>query len=193
MGRSSSLAGHPQRQRIIDALLAEQPYRIIQEWTVPRVSTGALARFKRSAMAELAGAPRSKSAQQTERALIDNRSNNGANSATRAALTAQSSPFRSRLEQMWGRAERSMDRAETAVRVTMDKESGEYLVAGQDVAAIAPLMAQAHKNLELLGRATGELASTDQNVTNVMVVIPQASAQPSSQPDDVLTIDIGPK
>lgn len=77
----------------------------------------------------------------------------------------------------------------------MDKESGEYLVAGQDVAAIAPLMAQAHKNLELLGRATGELASTEQNVTNVMVVMPNTSTgtQPSSQPDDVLTIDIGTK
>ncbi len=191
MGRACSIDSHPQRQKIIDALVAEQPYRDIAIWTVPPVSTAALFRFKRKALAELAGIPK-----RSETAPIyDSGGANVTGSVSRTALTAQSSPFRSRLEQMWGRAERSMDRAETAVRVTMDKESGEYLVAGQDVAAIAPLMAQAHKNLELLGRATGELASTEQNVTNVMVVMPNTSTgtQPSSQPDDVLTIDIGTK
>lgn len=186
MARTCSIDTHPQRQKIVDALVAEQPYRDIVTWATPSVSTAALSRFKRKALAELRGI----SKQSDSAPIYDSGGHNVTNSVSRAALTAQASPFRARLQSMWERAERSMDRAETAVRVTMDKESGEYMVAGQDVAAIAPLMAQAHKNLELLGRATGELANAEGPVTNVLIV-----QQSGSSPvvDDILTIDIGPK
>lgn len=91
-------------------------------------------------------------------------------------MQALSSPFRPRLEQLWGVAERTLKRAEDA----------------ENLPAVAPLMAQAHKNLELLGRATGELAERDAPTVNVIVVCPSGPTAPA-EPDDVLTIDIATK
>jgi hypothetical protein len=72
----------------------------------------------------------------------------------------------------------------------MDKESGELFCSGSDVACIAPLLSQAHKNLELLGRATGELQDRVESTTQVLIVN-QTSTAPVI--DDGLTIDIGQK
>ncbi len=173
MGRVSSLSDHPQRQRIIDALVAEQPYRIIQSWTEPKVSTGALARFKQSCVAELIGANRKQSGRGGAAAIYDGP---GANNQLRSAMAAQSSPFRPRLDQLWHAAERTLVRAEAA----------------EDVGQVAPLINAAMRTVEVLGRATGELTAGDSNTLNVMVVCP-SSNQAQPVPDDVLTIDIGPK
>jgi hypothetical protein len=178
MGVVSSIASHPQRQRIIDALVAEQPYRIIQSWATPSVSTGALSRFKRQAIRELSGAVRSSVERQTGAAVTERIYDTDGRiaptgPALSGAMTAIASPFRHRLEQLWGVTERSIQRAETAVRVTFDKDAGELVCSGADVAAIAPLIAQGHRNAELLARATGELSDQQSNspVVNLAVCL----------------------
>lgn len=90
----------------------------------------------------------------------------------------RASPFRDRLEKLHGRIENALDRAETSVRVVRDKDTGELVPVGPDVAAIAPIMNQAHKNLELLGRVTGELEAPA--AANVAIQIVMPSIAPAS-------------
>jgi transposase len=88
----------------------------------------------------------------------------------------QASPFRDRLEKLWQRTEKAADRAERAVRVVKDEKSGELVPVGPDVSAIAPILNQAHKNVELLGRVTGELQeNTGRANVAIQIVIPNAA------------------
>lgn len=88
----------------------------------------------------------------------------------------QASPFRERLENLWNRTQKAADRAEKAVRVVKDQESGELVPVGPDVSAIAPILNQAHKNVELLGRVTGELQeNTGRANVAIQIVIPNAA------------------
>jgi hypothetical protein len=160
----STITSHPQRQRIIDALVAEQPYRIIQSWAEPKVSTGALSRFKRSAIAELSGAVRQSVERHAGQASVERIYDTDGRSTApavvqRAALSAVTSPFRGQLDRLRDITFTAIERAQSAVRVTTDKD-GNQVVVGPDIAAIAPLLGQGHRNAELLGRATGELTDS---------------------------------
>jgi hypothetical protein len=63
--------------------------------------------------------------------------------------------FRQRLEKLHARVDKALERAEVAVRVV--NQGGRLVAAGADLAPLAPLLSVAHKNLEMLGWATGEL------------------------------------
>ncbi len=79
--------------------------------------------------------------------------------ATEALVAAPVlSLFRQRLEKLHRRVDGALDRAESAVRVV--KVDGKLAAVGPDLSPIAPLLSQAHKNLEMLGRSTGELEPT---------------------------------
>jgi hypothetical protein len=71
------------------------------------------------------------------------------------------SVFRTRLEELHTRIDRNLDRAEQQ----------------KDLAPVAPLLNQAHKNLELLGRVTGELDNSVAGIGHglqIQIVCPSA-------------------
>src|SRR5215469_3175052 len=73
--------------------------------------------------------------------------------AYQAKENARGNGFLARLETTWGRIEGAMDKAQRAVRTHEDGT-----VEDRSLSALPPLFNQAHRNLELLGRATGELS-----------------------------------
>ena len=83
------------------------------------------------------------------------------------------SMFRERLEKLWQRADRTLDKAEAAVRVGEDQE-GNAVFGARDITPIAPLLNAAHKSLELLGRATGELEPEGRQSIAIQIICPQA-------------------
>jgi hypothetical protein len=96
--------------------------------------------------------------------------------ATQALLGAPAlSMFRQRLEKLHACADRALDRAETSVRVVKD-ERGRLVAVGADLSPIAPLLNQAHKNLEMLGRATGELELVGGPSLSIQIICPSAPA-----------------
>ena len=118
--------------------------------------------------------------------------------ATRAIATATErdltvSPFRTRLESLWNRAENSLERAERAVRVVKDSD-GQECVVGEDLRPIAPILAQAHKNLEMLGNATGELSAGSGPAIAVQIVMPSGTGAPAGDLEyQGATIDLTPE
>lgn len=100
-----------------------------------------------------------------------------------------SSPFQERLRATWERIERTLDRAENAVQVTEDGDP-----VGEDLAILAPLLNQAHKNLELLGKASGELMDKAAAPSiAIQVVVPASTiARPANHDfDPEGAIDVG--
>lgn len=111
-----------------------------------------------------------------------------------AALTkqvVQASPFRDRLESLWGRTDRALDRAENAVRTVTDRETGELVAVGPDVSAIAPILNQAHRNIEMLGKVTGELEAAPTLQLAIQIVVPAAPQQVSAEPITYTAVEIG--
>ena len=111
--------------------------------------------------------------------------------AQHAALTRDilgSSPFQERLQRLWHRTEKALDKAETAVREIKDTH-GNVVALADDLSAVAPLLNQAHKNVLILGRATGELETSAAVGIAIQIVLP---APPNSAPkkDDCDVIDI---
>lgn len=70
--------------------------------------------------------------------------------------------FHERVEYLWDKTSKAVERAETAVKTAVDRETGELYAVGSDLAVIGPLLAQAHKNQELLGKAAGVLTESVQ-------------------------------
>ena len=91
-----------------------------------------------------------------------------------------SSPFRARIEYLWGIADRSLTKAEDAAKRYAPDKDGEMRAIGSDLTPIAPLLAQAHKNVELLGRATGELEQAAGPQIAVQIVIPASQGPPGT-------------
>jgi hypothetical protein len=88
--------------------------------------------------------------------------------------------FRQRLERLHNRVDKALDRAEDAVRVATDKE-GRLVAVGSDLSPLASLLSQAHKNLEILGRATGELEPQMSQGISIQIVCP-AAPSPDNMP-----------
>lgn len=97
--------------------------------------------------------------------------------AEQASLTKdilQSSPFQERLQKLWERVERNLDRIE----------------GSPDLQNLAPLLNQAHKNLAILGRATGELETSAAVGLAIQIVLPAPMPAAPDEPDqDVIDID----
>lgn len=88
---------------------------------------------------------------------------------------AVSSPFMERHSYVWDVVQESLERGRRAVQVTKDGDA-----VGEDLAVLAPLLNQAHKSLELLGKATGELQDKSAApVVSIQIVVP---ANPSAAP-----------
>lgn len=190
-----AVENHPQRSLIDEAFLANETLRAIQAKITPKVSVMALQRYRTQIILPAVNnaamvAKLCKSKTLDSKPAIANLTKDV------AEKLLQASPFRQRLESLWVRTEKAVTRAETAVRTITDRETGELCAAGPDVAAIAPLLNQAHKNLELLGQVTGELvprsAAPADLTVQLMVMIPRATVQEVGPVIDVKAIE-GPK
>src|SRR5215471_13274569 len=85
--------------------------------------------------------------------------------AYQAKENARAEGFRERLETTWEAIQGAMDKAQRAVRT---REDG--TVEDRSLSALPPLLNQAHRNLELLGRATGELSNDGTAAPNVTLI-----------------------
>ena len=174
-----------QRKKVLDALITGVSLRKIGEMAGCSV-TAVMAYKKRVVKPALKLAHQVQSFQQVD--SIDS-----VKVASHAALTrdiVQASPFAARLEKLWQRVDKSLDKAESAVRTkTID---GVEVWEEQGLQAIAPLMNQAHKNLELLGRVTGELEVAAVSNIAIQIVLPQAGSGVAvdESPSAYQTIDI---
>lgn len=178
----SSIETHPQRQKIINALLSGSSLRQIAAWAQPPVTTAAICRWRQKATATL------ESARQQAKLVIANNDkdlldSNGEpkrdvmQAVTRAALTAAADPFIARVEQL--RAERATVKAEA-------HGEGDYR-------AYAALDRNDLTELQLHAQLAGRL-DTGAQQTNIMIVCPAGNAPEISQAvgDDAVTIDIAP-
>src|SRR5215469_12381261 len=85
--------------------------------------------------------------------------------AYQAKENAGAEGFRTRLETTWDVIQGAMDKARRAVRTNEDGT-----VEDRSLSALPPLLNQAHRNLELLGRATGELSNDGAAAANIMLL-----------------------
>jgi len=85
--------------------------------------------------------------------------------AYNAKENARAEGFRARLETTWDVIQGAMDQARRAVRTHEDGT-----VEDQSLYVLPPLFNQAHRNLELLGRATGELCNDGSPAANITLM-----------------------
>lgn len=153
------------RQKVVDALLRGESLRDVAK--VAGVTHQAIARYKRViVMPAIRAAQKVQAAQQltdTSASVVESQTR-----LTKAIVAA--SPFRDRLEELWSRTDKALTQAEES------KELG----------VMAPLLNQAHKNVELLGRVTGELEVSAPMVA-IQVVCPVEIRPAGPEPP---TIDI---
>ena len=165
---------HPQKQKIIDGILSGMTIRAISESVVPHVPPMVVQRYKTSVIK-----PMLQRAAVSERILnevpgmkdkpMDLSKHSPAVQAVQQAI--QDAPvvsiFRQRLEKLYGVVDRTLDKAEKAVRVDAEGNA-----VGADLTVVAPLLNAAHKNLEILGRATGELEPQGAGQVSIQIVCP---------------------
>lgn len=89
--------------------------------------------------------------------------------------------FRQRLENLNRIIDRTITKAESSVRIATDKD-GNQVVVGADIGVLAPLLNQAHKNVEMLGRATGELEPTGGGSVSIQILCPAAGTSVDQMP-----------
>jgi hypothetical protein len=56
--------------------------------------------------------------------------------------------------------------------VRVVEKDGKLVAAGADLGPIAPLLSAAHRNLEMLGRATGELEPAGSALMSIQIICP---------------------
>jgi hypothetical protein len=180
---------------MIEAFIAGTPAREIARWAHPRVAHNTISRYMRARVrpalnnaarlfavdpprtcgaldGEAKKKTRNVATQQTEPQMERDQAEQLAMEALVAAPAL--SLFRARLEKLHGRVDRALDRAETAVRVI--EKDGKLVAAGADLGPIAPLLSAAHRNLEMLGRATGELEPAGSSSMSIQIICPAAGS-----------------
>lgn len=175
-----AVESHPERAKIIEQIIAGKTTRSIGASAVPPVPHSAVQRYKTNVVM-----PMLRSVEYQNRSLLGEPLAPPLPSVTKTASkqvqavqqAIQAAPaqsiFRKRLEDLNGRIVRTLDRAESAVRVTTDKDGNEVVI-GQDISPMAPLFNAASKNLEMLGRATGELEPAGGSQVSIQIVCPSA-------------------
>ena len=165
-----------QRQLVLNAMLEGQPARKVA--AIAGISRQAVCLYKKNRF--LPSLRASMQAASNHQVTNTDGINNEPTIQRTVELTRgviSSSPFRAQLASLKDRTERLLDCAESGIRA---RDDGKPNTA--DAAACAPLIAQAHKNVELLGRATGELEQAAGPQIAVQIVIPASQGLP-----DVLT------
>ena len=102
----------------------------------------------------------------------------------------QASPVRERLEFLWDTTQSGVKAARDAVRVTYDEMGNEVSIA-QDLSALAPLLNQGHKSIEILGKLTGELRDTTGPSLTLNIVCPAGEDKQRVDFSDPDAIEMG--
>lgn len=170
----STLETHPQRLRIIEAIVAGRPYSEIEAWSNPPVNRGALSRFKRRAIAV-----QDQAVKDAKIAIANN--DKGLDAADlpavqRLALSAAADPFILRALKSDARRESWMVKAENK----------------EDYRTLASLDRNDLTSQEFQARLAGRLESVAPQ-TNIMIVVPAGLAHGSEidRTAEPVTIDIG--
>jgi hypothetical protein len=88
---------------------------------------------------------------------------------------AGTSVVRERIHHLFGDIEETINRAKAAVQVVSDG-NGELVPIGDDLKVLAPLFAQANKNIELLAKVTGEIVRAEHRPAQLTVNIVMPAA-----------------
>ena len=153
-----------QRQLVLNAMLEGQPARKVA--AIAGISRQAVCLYKKNRF--LPSLRASMQAASNHQVTNTDGINNEPTIQRTVELTRgviSSSPFRAQLASLKERTERALDKVERD-----DKR----------LALMAPLIAQGHKNVELLGRATGELEQAAGPQIAVQIVIPASQGVPDA-------------
>jgi hypothetical protein len=185
-GQSFLVDQHPEKQKIIDGILSGQSVRAIARSVNPPIEFNAIQRYKTRIVRPILAR-----AEENERLMGELQATSPATrppkpspvALQKTATAIQDAPrlsiFRQRLEKIWERTDRTLDKAESAVRVGKDDE-GNIVFGAQDITPIAPLLAQAHRNAEILGKATGELEAQVAGSFSIQVICPSTTGATSA-------------
>jgi hypothetical protein len=180
-GQPFLVDSYPEKQKIVDGILAGKSVRAVAKSVVPPIQFNAIQRYKTNVVIPML--QRAEKISATMHPVVplsaDPVALQGAREAIQDAPTV--SLFRHRLEKLYRRVDRALDRAETAVRVI--EKDGKLVAAGADLGPIAPLLSAAHRNLEMLGRATGELEPAGSASMSIQIICPAAG---SSEPPRIV-------
>jgi hypothetical protein len=184
----SKLDGHPQQDQVDRWLLAGKTVRWVAAQTDPPVSFGSIQRYKKNLLGPALRRVASKlsglgtipvttvdGGQIVERPLRE--------VTQEARLDGRVGPFWERHQAVWGKTWQAVLDSETAMKVHKTAD-GKVVFDGRDFAALNMSLNQAHKSLELLGRATAlfddQVSTVTQNT--IVLVLPQAPAEANAGP-----------
>jgi len=177
-GQTFAVENHPQKAQIIKKFMEGLPLRAVAKDLVPPVSAMALQRYKTRVIipiltrtARLPANPKREGVTKppkTDEEELQGVLVTAAEAKERGAPPAESI-VRQGVDRLRARLERHADKCETAVRVVKDEE-GNDVVVGADLTVLAPIANQLHKNLEMLGKLTGELQPDNQQQINIQVI-----------------------
>ena len=100
-----------------------------------------------------------------------------------AVAEERSNPFMERNQKLWEVCWKSVQEAQSAVHVLKGQgPDGKDLFDGKDFGAVSQMLNQAHRNLELYGKATGMLhdGQPPNQVLQIAIVMPEGA--PSNVP-----------
>lgn len=156
------------RQKVIDALMRGESLRSVAK--IAGVSFQSIDAYKRKIV--LPALRMASKVQAIEQVGGDSASIIESQARLTNSIVA-ASPFRERLEYLWGTTKKAITQAE------QDKELN----------VMAPLLNQGHKNVELLGRVTGELEVSTPSIA-IQIVCPVTDQRPSTAAAQVVDISL---
>ena len=190
-GSLSSVECHPQQSQIDAWIYGRRSVRWIAAQTVPPVSPAAIQRYRKNL---LAPALKRLALTMSSTANLPVRTVSGNGEVVErplpeAVAEERANPFMERHQKLWGVCWKSIQDAQSAVRVLKGPD-GQDIFDGKDFGALTQTLNQAHRNLELLGKATGVFGEQQTN-TVLVVAAPgshvriNAGKQPDTQPDNL--------
>lgn len=187
-GPSYSIEDHPQKDLIVKRIIEGLPSRKVVSGIMPAVSHSTVQRYKvniiKPIIARAAETDRIVLGDQTEikRPIPLSDDTNVRQTAIQAIKDAPVvSIWREKVNSLIGRTERTLDKAEAAVRMQRD-EDGNEVFAAPDLAVMAPLINASWKGLEILGRATGELEPQGGTGISIQIVLPRSGSGEQAEP-----------
>lgn len=203
----SSVSQHPQKQRVIDGILAGESLRSIAESVTPPLSKGAVQRYKDAIVKPAYAHAFNKVnelrkmrddcntdvsvSQPTERGYNTRPDSIANRDSDRASLVK---PFLTRIAAKYDRYDRLLKTAEKG-QVIVDKE-GKPVTLSPDLKAIAALDACETRSMDLHAKLVGAIApdASQQVTNNIVLMLPRPVDAAPARPmlDDGNCIDIEP-
>ena len=194
---TSKIETHPQQADVDRWLMNGRPVRWIAAQLDPSVSFQSVQRYRQRvlqpAMKRLAAKLPKVADLPVPSGQRDHTPDQSLCHVTREDLANQRvNPFIERAHLLWAECLQGIADAKNAVSTVTD-EDGNEKVRGRDFSVLAPILNQAHRNLELFGKGAGYLA-TDNPAGNVQQAITVTiNMAPAKDDDDGMVIDVVPE